>query len=150
VRWPPPEPEHGRPIQLVGYPEIIRRVNEDLSGIYEAYGALTTVEHVTDRDLLVIYDPAQTPVRPLEHAAAGLPPPRFDMSGCSGGPAIAHGEVGGLHRWFPVGIIVAGSSDVGSDGVTKEFDMIRVRRIDRIRPDGTIDRTSSSGWLPGR
>jgi hypothetical protein len=150
MRWPPPVPKPGSPIQLVGYPEIIRLVNEDLSGIYEAYGALTTVDHVTDRDLLVIYDPAQSPVQPLEDAVAGLPPPRFDMSGCSGGPAIAHGEVGGLHRWFPVGIIVAGSGDVGSDGVTKEFDMIRVRRIDRIRPDGTIDRTSSSGWLPGR
>jgi hypothetical protein len=150
MRWPPPVPKPGSPIQLVGYPEIIRRVNEDLSGIYEAYGALTTVDHVNDRDLFVVYDPSQSPVQPMKDAVGGIPPVRFDMSGCSGGPVITHGEIGGLHRWFPAGIIVAGSGDVGSEGVAREFDTIRVRRIDRIRPDGTIDRASSSGWLPGR
>lgn len=61
-----------------------------------------------------------------------------------------HVERNGLHRWFPVGIIVRGPKDEGNDGAigaVAEFDMIRLRRIHVIQPDGTIKR-ESGGWLP--
>jgi hypothetical protein len=114
--------------------------------VHGALGMLTTVDHITDREIVVIYDPAQAPMEPLS-GLAPAPPPRLNISGCSGGPAILHGMRRGLHRWFPVGAIVGGSG-TASEGAAREFDLIRIRRIDCIRPDGKIERRSA-GWLPG-
>lgn len=142
--WPPPTPDHGRALSLVGFPEVTREVQPDLSAVLGAYGALAVVDAITDREIVVTYEP--TLVRPLAGAPQGLPPLRFNMSGCSGGPAITHGMRNGLHRWFPVGIIVGGSG-ASAGGAMEQFDMIRIRRINRVRQDGTIDRPSL-GWLP--
>jgi hypothetical protein len=40
-----------------------------------------------------------------------------------------HFERNGYHRWFPVGIIIVGLAD---------FDLIRIRRVNAVRLDGTI------------
>jgi hypothetical protein len=60
------------------------------------------------------------------------------MSGCSGGPVFVHGIRKGVHRWFPVGLIAEGPREQKKQGAAAEFDMIRLRRIDIIQPDGTI------------
>jgi hypothetical protein len=53
------------------------------------------------------------------------------MSGCSGGPVILHEFKNGLFRWYPVGII--NRSPRGGDfGI----DIIRVRRLNLLAPDG--------------
>lgn len=71
------------------------------------------------------------------------------MSGCSGGPVLVHGDRNGLHRWFPVGLIHEGPKAEQKQGAATEFGMIRLRRIDRIKSDGTIKRPiDDSGWLP--
>lgn len=141
--WPPPVPEVGRNISLVGFPECTRHVTHPNAADFGAYGGLAMVDDITDREIVAVYEPNQ--VRPLA-GVAQKPPLRFNMSGCSGGPAIIHGLRNGLHRWFPVGIIVRGPG-ASSEGAMTEFDIIRVRRINCIRRDGTIDR-GSSGWLP--
>jgi hypothetical protein len=73
------------------------------------------------------------------------------MSGSSGGPVLVHGVRNGLHRWFPVGLIAEGPRQEKKQGEASEFDMIRLRRIDVIQPDGTIKRPEDvdTGWLPG-
>jgi hypothetical protein len=60
-----------------------------------------------------------------------------------------HGERNGLHRWFPVGLIVGGSNRDTKEarGDAETFDTIKVQRIHFLRPDGTIDRPQA-GWLP--
>jgi len=143
-QWPPPVPEHMRAISFAGFPEAIRRVNHlDRSAEFLAYGALTCVESISEREILTVYDPKIA--RQLA-GCARMPPLRFNMSGCSGGPVLIHGERNGLHRWFPVGLIIAGPG-MKSDGETQAFDMVRLRRIHFIQPDGRISHPST-GWLP--
>jgi hypothetical protein len=142
-QWPSPTPDHMRAISLAGFPEIIRQIYSNRTAEFRAYGALIPVESVNDREIITIYDPALA--RPLA-GCPNMPPLGFNMSGCSGGPVLMHGERNGLHRWFPVGLIVGGRGNEAS-GETAGFDMIRIRRIHFVNPDGTITRLSS-GWLP--
>lgn len=142
LSWPPQEVvKQGAAVQLVGYPENIRAINSiDRSAIFQAWGALDFVEDFNDSEILMVYDPKRS-------IGAPTPPPLgYNMSGCSGGPAIIHETRAGLHRWHPVGLIVAGPKS--SEGATAEFDMIRIRRIDCIEPTGQIRRAIETGWLP--
>jgi hypothetical protein len=131
-------------IQLVGYPQNIRIVNPaDRTAIFQAWGALDFIEDFNEREIILIYDPEKVLGSPTK------PPLGYDMSGCSGGPAIVH-EIrpSGLHLWHPVGLIVGGPKF--GEGDAAEFDIIRVRRIECIQPDGQIQRNADTGWLPGR
>jgi hypothetical protein len=98
------------------------------------------VAYFTDSEILLVCDPKKVVGAPT------LPPLGYNMSGCSGGPAIIHEDRGGLHLWHPVGLIVGGPK-LG-EGDAAEFDMIRVRRIDCIEPNGHIRRAANTGWLP--
>lgn len=140
-RWPEDGVvKQGAAIQLVGYPENIRIIDpSDRSVVFQAWGALGLVEDFTDREIFLTYDPQKVIGAPT------LPPLAYNMSGCSGGPAIVHETRNGLHRWYPVGLI-AGGPKVGK-GAASEFDIIRVRRIECVADDGSI-RCGDSGWLP--
>lgn len=142
TEWPPPP--LGRPcaLSLAGFPESMRQVREDSSATFAAYGALTVADDFTDCGILVTFDPA----RDRQVDGAPKPPLKYNLSGCSGGPVIEHKVLNGRRVCFPVGIIVAGAGKC-QKGVVREFDMIRIRRIDVIREDGTISR-STAGWLP--
>ena len=141
--WPPPTPDTSSFLTACGFPEHSRRTRPDRTGDFAAWGALASVDAVTDREIVMIYDPS----RDLAASWAPIKPSLgFDMSGCSGGPVVLHQLVNGLHRWFPVGLIVAGPSGQ-SEGDSANFDMIRARRIHKIKPDGKIDK-DSDGWLP--
>jgi hypothetical protein len=144
--WPPPEPKSLRKLSICGFPESTRTTTADQIAEFRAWGALAVVEDFTDREILVTYEPAI--VQPASWAPA-MPPLGFNMSGCSGGPVLMHGTRNGLHRWFPVGLIARGPKDEGCQGASAEFDMIRLRRIHVIRPDGTIEKEAAGGWLPG-
>jgi hypothetical protein len=62
--------------------------------------------------------------------------------------------MGGLHRWFAAGLVLAGPK-LEEDKTSLEqeikrsleFDIIRLRRIDSIQPNGRIA-GENSGWLP--
>jgi hypothetical protein len=54
-----------------------------------------------------------------------------------------------IHRWFPVALIAQGPRALHKKGEAAEFDLIRFKRINIIRPDGTLEKNpENSGWLP--
>jgi hypothetical protein len=144
--WPPPEPQDLWLLSVCGFPESMRIPRTDRSAEFQAWGALAAVECVTRDEILITYDPAI-----VKHTAWAprLPPLGFNLSGCSGGPGLVHGTRKGLHRWFAVGLIAEGPKEQAKQGAAAEFDMIRLRRIDIIQPDGTIRQPIAAGdWLP--
>jgi len=145
ARWPlEGVVERDASIQLIGYPENIRVINSfERSAVFNAWGAFDFIDDFNEREIILTYDPEKVLPSPTK------PPLGYNMSGCSGGPAIVH-EIrpSGLHLWHPVGIIVGGPKF--GEGDAAAFDIIRVRRIDCIQPDGRIEGTSDTGWLPGR
>jgi hypothetical protein len=145
--WPPPEPQNLWLLSACGFPESMRTTWADRSAEFGAWGALAAVECVTRDEILITYDP--TIVQPAAWAPV-LPPVGFNMSGCSGGPVLVHDTRNGPHRWFAVGLIQGGPRADQKQGAAVEFDMIRLRRIDTIQPDGTIKRhvVEDTGWLP--
>lgn len=143
TEWPPPVPQAGSPIGLIGFPEQLILPKEIASAEFPAYGALTIADDVSERDIIVTVDPTREV--PLARSAA-LPPLGMNLSGCSGGPAVFHTFRSGMLVWHPVGIVIGGAGD-RPEGAMQEFDIIRLRRINSIRSDGTIERRSS-GWLP--
>jgi len=145
--WPPPEPQSLWLLSACGFPESLRTTRADRTAEFRAWGALAAVEYVTHDEILITYDPAI--VKPAAWAPH-LPPVGFNLSGCSGGPVLVHGTRKGLLRWFAVGLIAEGPKEHAKQGASSGFDMIRLRRIDIIQPDGTIRQpTSDTGWLPG-
>ena len=144
-QWPPPTPARMRAVSLAGFPEVLRITHSDRSGEFHAYGGLSAIEDFSEREILFTFDPKR------EQSLNGLPLPPLglNMSGCSGGPVLMHGQRNGLHRWFPLGLIIGGSNRDSNNerGDADTFDTIRVRRIDLLREDGTIKRPTS-GWLP--
>jgi len=141
--WPPPEPVVGRAVTFCGFPEAERATPEP--GVVAAFacGSVAMIDAVTERDLIVTYDPARDEVAPW---APSKPPLGYNMSGCSVGPVLSHGTHNGLQRWFLVAMIIRGPKDKGA-GEAEGWDMITMRRIDAIQPDGTI-KHEDSGWLP--
>ncbi len=141
--WPPPEPAKGRAVTFCGFPEAERVVLEPAALSIFACGSLTVIEAVTERDIILTYDPSQDEPAPW---APWAQPLGYNMSGCSGGPVLSHGTRNGLQRSFLVGMVVAGPRGTGT-GEAEGFDILRMRRIYAVEPDGMIRRTNS-GWLP--
>lgn len=143
--WPPPEPVVGRVVTFCGFPEAERATLEPgVVGMF-ACGNLAMIDAVTvtERDLIITYDSDRDEEAPW---APWKRPPGYNMSGCSGGPVLSHGDLNGLQRWFPIAMIIMGPGGKGT-GEANGLDMITVRRIDAIEPDGTI-KHKDSGWLP--
>jgi hypothetical protein len=133
-RWPPPHPECGRGLSLAGFPELMREVYSDGSGLFQAYGVLPAVEAISDRQIITTYDPARD--QPLM-VGVPAPPLGFDMSGCSGGIVLLPEIEGGKCRVHAVGLIAGGSRPDEVRGT----DTVLIRRIHCIQSDGTLDRT---------
>jgi hypothetical protein len=55
--------------------------------------------------------------------------------------------VKGLHRWFPVALILQGPRAT-SDGPPREYDTFRFRCVDFVNADGTLRHPPDVGWLP--
>jgi hypothetical protein len=143
AQWPPPDGliEKQMPLQLVGFPQCLRIIDyAHRSVTCQAYGALTLVEDYSEREIITVYDPAQCTGKPH------LLPLGFNMSGCSGGPAVIHQTRNGVHRWYPVGLILRGPLGQG-EGDAANSDIIHIGRIDCIDENGRIQ-TPNVGWLP--
>ena len=56
------------------------------------------------------------------------------MSGCGGGPVLLPDYMGGELHLFPVGLIVGGRRNI--PGETDDTDVVEIRRIKAIQPDG--------------
>lgn len=134
--WPPPVPNQGDPVSFCGFPGEIAKQTLHFNVRFSAFLTLCSIQDVTKRDIIVTYEPARDS-RVL--AETGLPELGPNLSGCSGGPVLVHYERNGLHRWYPVGMMVAGPKEQGT-GISAEFDILRLRRIHFIQPDGSIVR----------
>jgi hypothetical protein len=141
--WPPPSPQDGEALVLIGFPEQSMKAEADFSAAFYAFGALAIIDSVTDREILATYDPN----RDIDVNGSGLPPLGFNMSGCSGGPVLAVRRHGESQRSFPVGFILRAPRRESTSASSMGFDMIRARRIHMIREDGTLDQPAM-GWLP--
>jgi hypothetical protein len=142
--WPPPNPQVGNIISIAGFPELERQFYANRAANFSSYVGMTVIDDINDREILTTYDPNR------DHdlsGVVGLPPLGLNLSGCSGGPVLAHGDQNGVYRWNVVGLIVSGPGD--SEGETSQFDLIRIRRIHFIREDGTLNKPDQ-GWLPPR
>ena len=141
--WPAPEVQVGDTLTLAGYLDNQR--TQIARGHYEmtAWGAHGIADAVSEREIVTIYDPTTTLAANNEIAK---PPLGFNMSGCSGGPAIVIKDVNGLMRWFPAGLIYRGP-DGQAQGEFASFDRIYVRKLHFIKQDGYIVEPES-GWLP--
>lgn len=91
-----------------------------------------------------IYDPKRD-IR--ARAAPELLDLGVNLSGCSGGPVLMHAERKGLHRWFPVALILHGPRAT-SDSPPREYDTFRFRRVDFVNADGSLRHPPHVGWLP--
>jgi hypothetical protein len=69
-------------------------------------------EDFSDNDIWVSYQPGRDS---RVKAAAEFPDLGADLSGCSGGPVLMHVERNGFHRWFVIGMIIAGSGDYSGE-----------------------------------
>jgi hypothetical protein len=136
--WLPLEPDKGDALSFAGFPEKLQNLSAQPNIEFRAFVNQCFVEDVTARDVIVTYEPE----RDLRvRAAPEFPGLGANLSGCSGGPVLMHVEHHGLHRWFPVGLIVAGAGDAPT-GTMAEFDIIRIRRINAVLQDGTINRSA--------
>jgi hypothetical protein len=135
TNWPPPVPNQGDPVSFGGFPGDIAKESQHFNVTFGAFVSLTMIQDVTQRDIIATYEPARDS-RIL--AAPELPELGANLSGCSGGPVLVHYERNGLHRWFPVGMMVEGPKDQGT-GISAEFDILRFRRIHFIQPNGFIE-----------
>ncbi len=140
--WPPPSPKPLWKLGFVGFPEKMTEVKALNHAEFLAYGSMSAVEDVSDRDIICTYDPARDEAMP----GFAKPDLGFNMSGCSGGPAIMYYTSNGLTRWRPVGLIYKGPLG-RAEGESEEFDIIRIRLLKYVKPDGTLKR-DASGWLP--
>jgi hypothetical protein len=143
LEWPPPEVDKGAALSLAGFPEQLKSGSPYSSVEFKAYVNMPFVEDASEHDIIVTYEP-QRDIR--IRAAPQFPDLGANLSGCSGGPVLMHVERNGCHQCFPVGIILIGAGE-RPEGAMTEFDIIRIRRINIIRQDGTINRPTS-GWLP--
>ncbi len=95
-------------IQLIGYPENIRVINSiEKSAVFNAWGALDFIQDYNEREIILTYEPETVLGAPTK------PPLGYNMSGCSGGPAIVHElRPSNFHVWHPVGLIER-AGDIG-------------------------------------
>jgi hypothetical protein len=141
--WPAPTPGYLRALSLCGFPEALRTPAINGGGTFQAWGALPAVDDITDREILITYDPERD--GPI--LSVPTPPLGFNLSGCSGGPVLMHNVIDGVHHAHPVGMMTYGPKDGEKGGISTEFDMIRLRRIHFVQRDGTIPE-GNSGWRP--
>ena len=139
AEWPPPVPVKGHALSFCGFPTTFAKRSLHSNIEFREYANLTLVQDVTPRDIIVTYEPTRDS---RVVASPGYPELGLNLSGCSGGPTLLHISRSGLHRWFPVGMMIEGPRDQGK-GMAAEFDMIRLRRIHFIQPGGTIAHASS-------
>jgi hypothetical protein len=126
--WPPPAPSRGTALSVSGFPEDLQEEGPPERYTFHAYCSLCHAEDVTNLDIVATYDPARD-FRAI--ASPQLADLGANLSGCSGGPLLMHVVHNGLHRIFPVALVMKAVPFT-------DFDLYRFRRLHFIQPDGTL------------
>jgi hypothetical protein len=143
-QWPPDPPKAGDNLVLIGFPEAARLLEDKRIIQFGVYAGLCIAEDVSDRDVLVVQDRRRDRSVPF----APMPPPRYNMSGCSGGLGVRIVDQNRILRSFPAGVIYKGPG-TNCKGDFVESEMVQLRRIHYVLPNGTLDRSSLPPRLPG-
>lgn len=134
--WPPVLPTRGSTVGYGGFPGVDRIFTPprqiDFKSLV-ATGAATNVhedcisiQHERDKWVLGFGD--------------ALPPENYNYGGISGGPLITLIETNVLRSYIPAGVIFAGPNPSQDEAeAIAGFEVIRVRPIQYIKPDGTLD-----------
>jgi hypothetical protein len=145
LEWPPPLPVKDAAISFAGCPEEIQTPFSHSKREFHFYVDLSFVDALTDQNIVKIHDPERD-IR--LKAAPELPNLGANFSGCSGGPVLMHVERNGLHRWFPVGLIVQGPR-YSDETARRGWETFLFRRIHFVKEDGSIENPKfNGGWLP--
>lgn len=134
--WPPTPPELDKGIFFSGYPLSQKKWIDEFTVEFGGggIGGVATRVKTTDVECLI--------QREYMFSVVGKEnlPSNFQFGGMSGGPMLTVVD-GALRTYRLAGIIYQGpNSDVGGEESIEGFDLIRVRRPDFIRPDGSLDR----------
>jgi hypothetical protein len=141
--WPPPQPVAEDMIGIIGFPEVMRENVSSQHSVFKAYAAFEFLQDINERELVIALDPEQFQYAVTE---MGMPPIDLNLSGASGGPAVLYRVVHNIVSCWPVAVVNQGKG-AASDGDCAGFVMIRCRRIDILRPDGTLA-PNNTEWLP--
>jgi hypothetical protein len=133
--WPPKPPTVNRGIYYCGFPQIETR---QLSLQKVEFGSLRgsgIASSVNDRDVVTMIEREYL----IPAGDRPAPPENFDFGGISGGIMITVVEER-LRSWALAGMIYEGpsTSDDPNEAIPG-FEIIRARRADFLRPDGTLD-----------
>jgi hypothetical protein len=131
--WPPKRPTVRGGIYYCGYPSIGTRHESPQSAVFGAVRGSGIATSVSDKDVSTLIERQYLMPEPE------LPPENFDFGGISGGPMITVVQ-NGLRSWRLAGVIYEGpsTSDDPAQAIAG-LEIIRARRADFIRPDGTLD-----------
>ena len=132
--WPPPEPVKGALTMFVGFPESMRTITGPSDLQLMAWAGLEIVEDVTSREIIMAYDPTRSRSM-LDNQ--GLLPPTFNLSGCSGGPALIFEPKNDVLEVYASGVITDGPNE-GSTGAFAEIAVIHAARLDCMTAEGII------------
>jgi hypothetical protein len=133
--WPPKPPTVNRGIYYCGFPQTETR---QLTLQKVEFGCLRgsgVASSVNDRDVVTMIEREYL----IPAGSRPAPPENFDFGGISGGVMITVVE-GRLRLWALAGMIYEGpSTSADPNEAIPGFEIIRARRSDFIRPDGTLD-----------
>ena len=134
--WPPPPPQQDRGVYYTGFPGV---ATIWLSPREVSFGAApgggvassisdTNVSSLIERENLIAV------------LGQGIPPENYDFRGMSGGPMLSVIEHRGLRTWALAGVIYQGpNTSCDPNEAIPGLEIIRARRADFIRPDGSLD-----------
>jgi hypothetical protein len=133
--WPPKPPTVDRGIYYCGFPQIETR---QLSLQKVEFGSLRgsgVATSVNDRDVVTMIEREYL----IPAGSRPAPPENFDFGGISGGIMMTVVE-GRLRSWALAGMIYEGpsTSDDPNEAIPG-FEIIRSRRADFLKADGTLD-----------
>jgi hypothetical protein len=133
--WPPKPPTVNGGIYYCGFP---RNETRQLSLQKIEFGCLRgsgVASTINDRDVVALLEREHW----ISTGDRPAPPENFDFGGISGGIMTTVVE-GRLRSWRLAGMIYEGPNTSGDPNeAIPGFEIIRARRADFIRPDGTLD-----------
>jgi hypothetical protein len=138
-KWPPPPPQRGRGIVIVGFPAEKRRVINNKTIEFEG-----VTEGFVVTDIGLDHLDIQVRLKDLRSLnGEPIPPLDKNLGGYSGAPVwVVSSELGEL--WWHGGVIYKMPRSLRSDENGEEVAYIIARRVNVIKADGTLQRKIQS------
>jgi hypothetical protein len=145
--WPPAPPEHDRGVTYCGFPGIgtVWVSTSEIS--FGAVPGAGIASSVSDTDISSLIEREHI----MDVLGTGLPPENYDFGGMSGGPMLTVVEHNNLRSWRLAGVIYHGPNPSPyPDEAIAGLEIIKARRADFIKDDGTLDKDRWETLRPPR